>query len=79
MFSMLTGPPGPEWLRELVGEEYFVTIDYVGLHNTKVTDVGLEHLEGLTNLKRLNLVNTQITDEGVKKLQKALPNCQIRF
>jgi len=46
-------PPGPKWLRELVGEEYFVSVVDVFLHNTKVTD------------------------NGVKKLQQALPNCQI--
>ena len=92
---------GPEWLRELVGEEYFVTIIVVGLNSTKVTDAGLEHLKGLTSLQRLYLDRTNVTDaglehlkgltslqmlylsgshvtdEGVKKLQKALPNCQI--
>jgi len=26
-------PPGPKWLRELIGEEYFVSVVYVVLHN----------------------------------------------
>jgi hypothetical protein len=42
-----------------------------------VTDTGLEHLRGLTQLQLLYLGGTQITDEGVKKLQEALPNCEI--
>jgi hypothetical protein len=47
------------------------------LRGTQVTDAGLVHLEGLDNLDFLYLDNTQVTDEGVTKLQKALPNCKI--
>ncbi len=43
----------------------------------EVTDVDLKCLKGLINLKRLDLCNIQVTDEGVEKLQKALPNCTI--
>jgi hypothetical protein len=46
------------------------------LSGAKVTDAGLEHLTGLTQLTKLYL-NRTITDEGVKKLQQALPNCEI--
>ncbi len=42
-----------------------------------VSDAGLEHLTGLTQLKSLELQHTQVTDTGVKKLQQALPNCEI--
>jgi hypothetical protein len=31
----------------------------------------------LAQLQRLKLDNSNVTDEGVKKLQQALPNCQI--
>ena len=44
---------------------------------TQITDAGLEHLEGLTNLESLFLGGTHLTDEGVKQLGKALPNCDI--
>ena len=50
----------------------------VDLSYTKVTDAGLEHLKGLTNLLSLNLKRTKVTDTGVKKLQHALPRCEIR-
>ena len=39
---------------------------------------GLEHLKGLTNLRTLDLRETWVTNEGVKKLQGALPNCKIQ-
>ena len=35
------------------------------------------NLRGLTMLKRLNLTSTQVTAEGVKGLQAALPKCEI--
>jgi len=35
------------------------------------------HLKGLTNLEQLHLLGTKVTAGGVKKLQQALPNCDI--
>ena len=49
----------------------------VNLTVTRVTDAGLVHLKGLTNLKNLGLSNTKITRAGIAELQKALPNCEI--
>jgi Leucine-rich repeat (LRR) protein len=46
--------------------------------NSRITDTGLAHLKGLANLEKLDLRQTQVTDKGVKKLQQALPNCNIR-
>jgi len=42
-----------------------------------VTDAGLVHLKGLTQLRTLNLSLTQITDAGVAELKKSLPKCEI--
>jgi uncharacterized protein (TIGR03067 family) len=47
------------------------------LSHTNVSDVGLKHLHGLKNLAHVELVKTKVTDEGVKKLQRALPDCEI--
>ena len=54
-------------------------LGYLFLRETHVSDDGLKHLRGFTNLKELHLENTQVTDEGVKKLQKALPDCEIDY
>ena len=47
------------------------------IHDTKITDTELEHLQGLASLKTLYFVNVEISDEGIKKLEAALPNCEI--
>ena len=53
-------------------------VSALNIGNTQVTDAGLEHLKGLTTLETLKLDDTQVTDEGVRKLQQALPNCEIK-
>ncbi len=63
-------PPGPAWLRNLLGENFFATVVAVDLSLQQVTDAGLEHLKGLTQIQTLCLVQTMVTDEGVKKLQR---------
>jgi hypothetical protein len=52
---------------------------YLDLTNTQITDAGLVHLEGLNSLVWISLRETQVTSEGVKKLQKALPDCEIVY
>ena len=51
------------------------------LQQDHVTIAGLEHLQGLTQLRELHLDlgHTPATDAAVKRLQKALPNCQITY
>ncbi len=61
----------------LIHMEGLRNLETLHLGNTQVTDNGLTHLEGLTRLRFLYLSGTQVTDEGVKKLQEALPNCEI--
>jgi len=53
-------PPGPDWLREWIGIEYFSDVTLVNLENSQVKD--LSPLTGLTNLKKLWLGNTQVSD-----------------
>lgn len=92
-------PPGPEWLRQLIGDEYFFSVQLVSadgpkindvslavikrlsdveilsLRGARITDAGLVHLKGLTNLKGVVLGSTRITDAGLVHL-KSLTNLQ---
>ena len=61
-------------LENLKGLRYLYSLH---LDGTKVTDAGLEHLKGLTELQYLYLKDTRVNNAGVKKLQQALPNCEI--
>jgi hypothetical protein len=48
------------------------------LAGNKVTDAGLEHFRTLKNLEELGLCPDDGTDEGIARLQEALPKCNIR-
>jgi len=52
-------------------------IAIVSLTGTDITDAGLVHLKGLTNLKWLFLYNTKVTDVGVAELYKTFPKLTI--
>ena len=52
-------------------------LELLDLSNTLVTDAGLEALKGMNRLQHLHLHQTKVTAEGVKKLQQALPECEI--
>jgi len=49
----------------------------LNLRGIPIDDDDLQYLKALTDLEELDLTGTQVTDEGVKKLQQALPNCRI--
>ena len=54
-----------EWLRGLF------------VHSHRLTDAGLEHLHKLRRLEEVTLLGTQVTPAGIKRLQDALPECEI--
>jgi hypothetical protein len=49
------------------------------LDGTRVSDAGLEQIRDLPRLESLVLTHTRVTDEGVNRLQKALPKCEIEW
>lgn len=65
---------GPEWLRRLLGDEWFQRAfdAYLG---PLTTDKDAEHLKWLTELQILWLNGTNITDAGLEYL-RALPQLQ---
>lgn len=72
--AMTPEPINDETLQNLWGARVCHNFD---LRGSAVSDRGLEHLKGLSQLKCLLLDDTKVTDAGVKKLQQALPKCEI--
>ena len=60
MFTDDAQPPGPEWLRELIGVDYFAEVQKVDLQNRGVSDV--TPLASLTKLEYLGLHGTDLGD-----------------
>lgn len=60
-----------EGLASLAGLENLTKLE---LQHSQITDAGLEHLKGLKNLRGLIVGNTPVTEEGLAKLRKDLPN-----
>lgn len=49
----------------------------LNLRDTPITDAGLHHIAALRRLEQLDIRGTRITDDGLRKLQEALPHCEI--
>ena len=62
-------PPGPAWLRSLLGENFFTHVKRVTLGGEEVTDSTLEHLDAMSHLNGLLLVSTSVTDDGLERLK----------
>ena len=60
-------PPGPKWLRRLLGDDFFMTVTKLDLMQTEIGDAGLKQLEGLTDLQSLSL-GERVTDAGLAHL-----------
>ena len=58
-------PPGPDWLREWIGIDYFSDVVLVDLQGKKTEDIS--PLQCLTKLKRLNLFGSQLRDISALK------------
>jgi hypothetical protein len=61
-------PPGPIWLRRLLGDDFFVNVTKLDLTQTDIPDDGLKHLDRLSDLQSLSL-GDRITDAGLSNLQ----------
>jgi hypothetical protein len=60
----------------LVHLKRLINLDRLFLDNTKGTDAGLEHLQGLTRLRILRIPGTKVTDKGVRALRAAIPDLE---
>ena len=61
--------PGPSWLRNLLGDDLFMSVTRVDLSSSGVSDAGLQELKGLTQLQWLDLGSTKVSDAGLGYLK----------
>ena len=59
--SYESGSGGPNWLRQLIGNEYFSSVVLVRLTGPNVKNESLKFIKRLTDVETLDLTNTQIT------------------
>jgi hypothetical protein len=50
----------------------------LGLGGTRITDAAVRHLTGMKHIVRLELQHTNVSAEGVRKIEQALPDCDVR-
>lgn len=64
-----SSPPGPAWLRRLVGDGLFAEVEVVAFSQaSSVTDADLTHLGSLKQLKGLHFSHASVTDAGLVHL-----------
>jgi len=67
MFTPIgTAPPGPGWLRKLLGVDFFSAVVIV---NDETTDAALEEIANLSELQYLSVSDSKITDAGLDHLK----------
>ena len=70
-----SAPPGPEWLRRLVGDDYFFTVVALELRGPNINDSELAAIKWLTYTRWLDIDTTNVTDAGLVHLN-GLTNLQ---
>jgi hypothetical protein len=63
-------PPGPAWLRQWLGDDFFSDVVWVSLSGDDVTGEWLRRLEPLTELTQAVFIWTHITDDGLEYLAR---------
>ena len=64
-------PPGPDWLRNFLGVDYFAEVVHVNVSGPQVTNDTLAQLSSLPHLQLLGVNSDQITDSGVAIIAKS--------
>jgi hypothetical protein len=63
-------PHGPDWLRRVVGDDFFSEVDHVVLTGSNAGDAELERLEVLAGIHTLWLGGTKVSDAGVEHIKE---------
>lgn len=65
---LATQPPGPEWARELLGDDFLYRVVEVDVCNGNVTDDDLSPLSKFTGLRSLTLLHIQLEGPGLQHI-----------
>ncbi|HMC11176.1 MAG TPA: hypothetical protein VKH44_07790 [Pirellulaceae bacterium] len=75
-------PPGPTWLRRLIGDDFFCSPTYVMVAGDSATDELIEqHISALSRLQVLGIGSTKVTDKSLSyiaqlsELRELVLNC----
>ncbi len=68
-FDTKAQPPGPTWLRDLLGIDYFSRVRHVTLVGDSFADAELQCLESLPDLRTLLVGGPRVTDAGLVHLK----------
>lgn len=76
-------PGGPAWLRRLIGEDFFQTVETVNFLNAS-SRLDLEIRRAIPSLQRLPslkyvAVRMSVTQQTQKEMKVALPDCDLEF
>jgi hypothetical protein len=64
-------PPGPAWLRHLIGDDFFCSPTNATLVGENITDDFIEkHLSALSHLQTLRIGSTKLTDKSLAHVAK---------
>jgi hypothetical protein len=73
-------PPGPVWVRDLLGDDFFAQAEYLVLYDCRtVTDAELARLVDLPQLRVLHLNRTQFTGAGLEHLRELTQLKELSF
>ena len=64
-------PPGPKWLRRIVGDDFFVEVEQIQLENDEVNDDTIALIAHLPSIHSLIVRSNGITDKGLVSLAEA--------
>ena len=64
-----TEPPGPAWLRDFLGIDYFSRVIGVSVEGDSFADAELKSLESLPDLRKLLVGGPRVTDAGLVHLK----------
>ena len=59
-------PPGPVWLRAVLGDNFLRSVYSVDIEGQSLSDADLEHIRGLTTLKRLDVAGLRLTNAALR-------------